>query len=105
MEVVNEGSSCVVQVSFCDENEDPVIPTVGTYRIDDVGSGTAICASTAFTPTAATHNIQISATENRILDATKQQERRLVTVTYQYGAGKQGTGDYTYLVKNLSKVS
>jgi hypothetical protein len=104
VETVNERSSCVLQVAFYDENEDAVIPAAGTYQIDD-GAGTAILAATAFTPSAATHNLQITSAQNRILDATKPSEKRIVTVTYQYGDGKQGTGDYTYMVKNLSKVT
>ena len=100
MESVNERTSSTLAATFRDEAGVLVIPTSGTYEIDDVDSGTVIKASTAFSPTDSTYNIAITAVENRILNALAEKELRRVTVTFIYSGG-QGTGEYFYEVKNL----
>jgi hypothetical protein len=101
--VVNEGSTHMVSASFADEDGNPVIPTSGTYRVDDVASDTALVEPTAFTPTAAEQVITIPHTANRILSAARAWEERRLTLTFVY-AGGQGSGDYLYKVKNLGGV-
>jgi hypothetical protein len=101
MESVNEGTTSILILTFKDENGDPVIPLSGTYRIDDLDSGTGITGDTGFTPSLSTYNLVIGATANRILSGAAEKELRRVTVTFQYGASGQGTGEYFYEVKNL----
>jgi hypothetical protein len=105
MEIVNEKSTSIVALTFRDEGGALVTPSGGTYRIDDAASGTEIKAETAFTPGGSSHDITISDTENRILDATRNVEERIVTVSFTYGAGKNGNGEYRYGVKNLAKIN
>jgi hypothetical protein len=105
MEIVNERSTSIVTLTFRDETGAQVTPSAGTYRIDDAASGTEIRASTPFTPSGSTHDIMITDEENRILDVTRNIEERIVTVSFTYGVGKKGSGEYRYSVKNLLKMS
>jgi hypothetical protein len=105
METVNERSTSFVTLTFRDESDALVIPSSGTCQIHDAASGTEIRAESPFTPAGSTHDITISDTENRILDATRNVEERIVTVTFTYGTGKKGSGEYRYGLKNLAKIS
>ena len=102
MPSINEQTSAQLDITFYDEAKQPVIPDSATYRIDDE-SGTVITGETSFTPTAATHTLDITKTENRILDTTKSSEDRTVTIIWQYGA-KQGTYAFVYSIKNLTQI-
>jgi len=105
---VNEKSSCVIQVMFSDEDGNEVTPDSGTYRIDDVLTGTAIKAVTAFIPESNAYDIHISSAENAIINSSEVYEKKLVTITWSKVAGAvliTGTGAYMYKVINLSKIS
>lgn len=104
MEIVNERSTSIVTLTFRDETGAQVTPSAGTYRIDDAASGTEIRAATPFTPSGSTHDITITDEENRILDVNRNIEERIVTVSFTYGVGKKGSGEYRYGVKNLLKM-
>lgn len=105
MEIVNEKCTSIVSLTFRDETGDLVVPSAGSCQIHDAASGTEIRAETPFTPAGSTHDITITDSENRILDASRNVEERIVTVTFTYGAGKKGSGEYRYGVKNLAKLS
>ena len=105
MEIVNEKSTSIVTLTFRDESGALVTPSAGTCQIHDAASGMEIRVETPFTPAGSTHDITITDTENRILDATRNMEERIVTVSFTYGAGKNGNGEYRYGVKNLAKIS
>jgi hypothetical protein len=103
---VNEGTTFILELSFEDEDGNAVTPSSASYRIDDVLSGTAIKAETAFTPSSSVHELVITATENGILDNTYSREKKLVTVNYVYGSSSyEANAEYEYYVKNLGKVS
>jgi len=102
--IANEDTDFELACTFYDEHGNVVTPTTATYRIDDIkpAGDTNITPETSFPP----GDLPISATENRILDATKQNERRMVTIRWTYSSGsKRAAEQYEYLVKNLSKVS
>ena len=101
----NERTSSVLPVSFFDENNEPVIPQSGTYRIDDVASGVAILASTPLPSLAAVVNLEITANQNRILNAANSIETRRVTVAIIFDTDKGSTAEYFYNVINLFGVS
>lgn len=104
IETVNEGTSCVVEVAFTDEDGAAVVPTAATYRIDCASTGTAILASTAISSLAAEVSVLVTGTQNRIVGANGF-ERRVLTVEYSYGVGKAGKEEYEFLVKNLRYVT
>lgn len=107
MDIVNERDSYFFTAAFLDENQQPVTPSSGTWRIDDVAGGTEteIKATTPFTPAGTTHEFEVLSNENRMLVSTNQSETRRATVTMVYGASKQKTAEFYWTVKNLSKIT
>ena len=105
METVNERTTSIITVAFFDEDEAAVTPSAASYKIDDIGSSTAILASTAIGALDTTVDLTITAAQNAILSETNLYESRKVTVTWTYGGGKQGTNEYIYRIKNLSGVT
>lgn len=104
MAVVNEKNTAYLTVTFLDKDGAQEAPTSISYRIDDEESGSAILAPTAVTPGASV-TITITPAQNAILDASKAQEAKLVTITGVYSASDQVTHEYRYQVKNLRHVS
>lgn len=105
MAEVNENSTSVVTCTFKDENSNAVIPSDASYRIDDVASGTQIKGWTTFVPISSVHDITILDTENVMIDSTKGDEERCLSVKFTYGIdSKKGTGEYYYTLINLFKV-
>lgn len=98
---VNELSSSWLSVSFFDRLGAAAAPSSITCRIDCTTTGTAIRASTAVTP-AATVEIAITPTENRIINTANATERRRVTVIAVYGGADQLTEQIDYDVRNLA---
>ncbi len=105
MDVVNEKSTWVVSMSFFDETKAAATPSGGTYRVDDIGSGASIVASTPFTPSSSTYQIVITPTQNALQNANDDAETRRLTVIWQYGGTKQGTAEYIYQIENLPGVN
>lgn len=102
IEIINERTSCILTVTFKDEDGDLVIPDSGTYRIDT--QDTAVTPSTDFIPEDSTHEIVITGEENRIISTDCKEEIRIVTVTWVKG-DVQGSGEYRYRIKNLAMLS
>lgn len=100
----NERSSFPVAVAFFDENDDPVVPTAATYRIDDQASRTNIKPATSISPLSATVDIWITSDENYIVRSRRAFEIRTVTVEFDYesdnGPAHQ-TSQYQYKLINL----
>lgn len=103
--VINEGKSATFQVSFFNEDKVATIPSKAYIRIDDEESGTSIRARVELTGLASVMQIDITATENRIIDQNNKFEARKITLEWDYGVGKHGNDDFTYLVKNLIYIS
>ncbi len=102
---VNEKKSITLLAEFFDDNGEAVQPSSGSYRIDDVSSGDEVKGDTPFTPTGVTHEIKITAAENAIVNSAKKSEVKRVTVSWNYGIGKDSNDEYKYKVINLTKVT
>lgn len=100
MDVVNERTRYVLPLTFKDEDGAPVTPAGVTVRIDDVASGTEIRPVTAINPTAATYDLEITAEENRIVNAAARLEVRRVTIHIQ----GEATAEYLYHIRNLAGI-
>ncbi|PKN71198.1 MAG: hypothetical protein CVU54_01895 [Deltaproteobacteria bacterium HGW-Deltaproteobacteria-12] len=106
MNVVNEETTLTLQCTFADGTGAAVIPSAGLYRLDDVSSDTQIVDWTAFTPSAATHDLTITDAQNAILDSTRAVEKKRLTVSITFGTdNKKATAEYVYAVRNLSKIT
>jgi hypothetical protein len=103
----NERSSFPIAVSFLDENNDPVVPTSATYRIDDEASKTAILPVTDFPSLATSVDLWLTADQNFIVKSRSKFEIRTVTVQYEYESENgptPATAQYRYKLLNLYGV-
>jgi hypothetical protein len=104
--VIKEQNTYRIRASFVDDSGFPVTATGGSYRVDDITGGfiTEVISNTSLIPTTTFYDIIIPASSNAILDQEHVEEKRLVTVTFIYGAARRGSGEYEYIIQNLRKV-
>jgi hypothetical protein len=100
----NERATTFITVTFSDEDGTLVTPDAATYRIDDEASRTNIQAATSIGSLSTSVDLEITSEQNAILRPRKPFEIRTVTVEFDYGAGKHGTGQYRYKLLNLYGV-
>jgi hypothetical protein len=106
MDIINQGSTYVLGLTFRDENGNAVTPSAGRYRIDNEGgnaiSGNNTTAWVAFTPSGNTHDITISSNQNAFVSNSSDREERIVTAEFTYGAGNnKQTDEYRYMIKRI----
>lgn len=104
---VSERTAFPLAVSFVDENNDPVVPTSATYRIDDEASKTAILPVTNFPALATSVDLWITSDQNFIVKPRSKSEIRTVTVQYEYESDNgltPATAQYKYKLLNLYGV-
>jgi len=110
MDVINQGSTYVLGLSFKDEDGNGVTPSAGKYRIDVEGgnsvTGNNANAWVAFTPANSAYDLTISANENGFkANSSTDREERVVTVEFTYGAnGYKQTDEYRYMIKALENL-
>lgn len=103
MDRFNEGTTVRVVVSFFDETGAAVTPTSARYRIDDLGTATAILVPTDLTSLGTTKTIYITSAQNAMTtNSTKATQTRVLTVDFIYGSpAKHGVVEYQYALVNL----
>jgi hypothetical protein len=107
MEVVNQGSTYVLGLTFTDENGNGVTPTSARYRIDVDGgnaitSGNNNSAWVPITPSGNTYDLLIGANQNAMVGNNTQREERVVTVEFSYsGNANKQTDEYRYMLTRL----
>jgi len=101
MDIVKEGSTAVLTLSFLDEDGLPVTPSSATYKINNKKNRAEIKSETAITPSSNTHDVEITAAENAIVAAVERYETHVVTVSFTYSGGKVGKSSYEFDVENL----
>lgn len=104
IESVNERTTAYLTVTMRDKAGALAAPTGLTYRIDCLTTGTEILADTVLTPVD-TVEIELTATQNRIVSAGNKAERRRVTVSATYGADDELHEDYEYQVVDVPGIS
>lgn len=107
MDTINEQTTYRITITWTDEAGEPLTPTSGTYRIDDVtdpANPVTVKTTQTITPSSSSANIDIAYGDNAILNSANAYENRLVTFTWTYGGNKKGTGEYRYRIKNLLKI-
>ncbi len=103
MSTVNEDSTAYLDVDFKDKDDELEAPTTISYRIDCLTNGQEVKDDTAFTPAAASIEIELTKTDNAIISQTNNSEKRLVTVTGVYGGDDQIVKEYQYDLINMKK--
>lgn len=102
MDIVNEGTTGYLTVSFYDKAGSLAAPSSITYRIDCLTTQTVVVDDTSVSA-ASSVEIQLTAANNAILGG-RPRERRRVTVTGSYSGSQAVTHQYDYEVRNLSAV-
>lgn len=100
---INDRTTMMLNVAFYDEDDAAVTPDSATYRIDAPNEGVVILASTAITGLSTTVDLTITAAQNGCVSEAPFSER-VITVTWVYAGGKQGTDEYRYRIKNLHGI-
>ncbi len=108
MDIVNQGSTYLLGLTFRDEGNNLVTPSAGRYRVDRVGgnavTGNNANAWVAFTPSGNTHDIVITANENAFANNSANREDRIVTVEITYGANSYlQTNEYRYRLERIEE--
>ncbi len=103
--ILNEDSTSWLLVSFYDKDDVLTTPSAAYYWINDFETGNVIKAETAISPLSTTAEVEITASDNAIIDNTLPMEKKVVTVRAEYGAGKQVIDEFFYFVKNLRHES
>lgn len=102
---INELSTSLVPVKISDENGIPAPPSNVIYQIDCLTSGVEILAPTEISAPGAAFKIEVTATQNRIVDQTNPQEYRRMTLVANYGNGDKLTAQFDWIVNNLNFIT
>ena len=97
----NELSQVIVTVCPKDADDNPVVPTTASYRVDDCRTNNELVAWTALTP-ATSITITIPGSVNAIINNDRSSpERKVVRVEFDKGLATMNYQKYFYRVKNL----
>lgn len=106
MITVNEKTTLVITVAFYDENDLPVVPDSGTYKIHDKYSGTVLVAATSIVSLASVIDILLPTAATTMNNTALHEEIHVVTVDVLYDVStKRCTSEYQYKVRNLVGVT
>lgn len=110
MEVINQGSTYPITLTFKDGNGNNVTPSAGRYRID-VEGGNSVTGNNAnawidFTPANSTYDLIVTANQNGLnSNNSVDREERVVTVEFTYGANAyKQTDEYRYMIRVLENL-
>jgi len=105
LDVVDEGSSSVLTITFTDRNGNLQVPFNAVYRIDEAtqegGFDSEVRADTAVPSLASPCDLALTPADNAIVDQTRAFEERVVTVVSTYSANDVKKDEYRYRVRNL----
>ena len=103
--IVDEQKSVTLTIGLSDAAGNPAPPVTVTYQIDCLTSGTQVLDPVTLATPGAQFDVALSSVANRIVDQTHAQEYRRLTVEAQYATGNLLTGQFDWVVNNLSFVS
>jgi hypothetical protein len=103
---VNESSAMTVRARFFNETGDLTTPTTARYLIRDLSNDRLVRDWTSLS-TAATVDIQITASDNDLYESRRRKkfERRVVTVQADTGTATQRTDEIEYWVRDLAGIT
>lgn len=104
LETINEGSTATITIDFFDENLQPVIPLLITWRVDDVLTNFNYIQGQTITPSSSSVTIAIPDTFNDIKDPKLEFEYRRLTVVFDVSSSRKGTEEFRWRVRNLRHI-
>lgn len=103
MQIVNEGTTAYLTVSFKDKAGAAAAPSTLTYSLHCLTTGAVLRNNVSLTAGTSVE-ITLSATDNAMQSQSNRRETKRVTVKASYGAGEAVNSQYDYQVANLSQV-
>lgn len=104
MNVINDGSTSFLSLTFYDQNDALVTPSEASYIITNGISSTPLVDWTTFTPSGSSCTIEIPAAVNTLTNLSESEDR-IVCVKYVYAGTRVGTERITYTVANIESIS
>lgn len=104
MIILNEASTGWITVNFFDKDGEPATPLAASYWITDYESDTEITSSTEITPLDVSVEVKIVPAETAIVDTALSLEKKIMTVTAEFGTADVFNEEYIFYVKNLHYV-
>lgn len=101
---VSEQTTAYLTVNFLDKNGAEQAPTSGSYTIK-TRAGDSIKASTIIDPIASSVEIELTSSDNSIINTNGKSEVHIVTVIGVYGPGDQVVGVFEYQVDRVDSIS
>lgn len=102
---IDEQLSNAVHVDLTDADGNPAPPISVTYRIDCLTSGAQILAPVVLSTPGASFDVTVPSALNAIVDQSNPQEYRRMTVEALYANADLLSGQFDWVVNNLSFVS
>jgi len=103
MDEIYEQTTAILTLTFTDATGASIIPDAITYSLYDKFSGTVRTSGTIATP-AASVELELTPTNNQILNATNRYEIATIEVYFTYGT-REGKNEYSYKILNMAKVT
>lgn len=100
MSTVNENSTSRFTSNPINEDGDAFTPDTARYRLDDITTGNEIIAWTSISPTSTEMVITIPASKNSIIDESKSEEDKVLTIETDFGTDSQHVEWQIYTVTN-----
>jgi len=98
---INEGHTGFVTLTFIDENNNAVVPTSFTYKVNDLITGQNLASGNVSPVGNSTYTLELASTVNIIVNNSHAAEEHVLTINARYESNKYVTGDYHFLVNNL----
>jgi hypothetical protein len=104
MDVINENSTCFLQVTFYDEHGELVTPDSGEYTISDHNTLEEIRTGTfeGRYVESGVYLLELLSSDNELVNTDNTYELRIVALTWYYSGGRENTSSFTYRVDKVA---
>lgn len=104
MDKVVAGTTAYLTVDFKDKDGEPAIPSTVSYKVDNLGTGAVIRASTSATPSSSVEIVLAADVDTASPGPDFTYDVRRVTVTGTYGSTAQVVDYYDFQVINPERA-
>jgi hypothetical protein len=104
MEVINEGSSITLTISFMDSDNNPVTPLALAYKIYDKDTNTVLDSASGIVPLTTSYDLDILGTINSMVNEDLNTEVRTVIIEWEWNNDQTDVYEYDYKIRNVVGV-
>lgn len=101
MDRLNEGQTGCITAEFRDEDQEPVVPGLITYTVNDLATRQELLGKTVFVNPAQEISIELPPEVNIIVNPALPVEIHELTIKAHYGIGGRLTNKIRFVVENL----